>query len=66
MLKQLLMRRLFRKYPVVEFKGDKTVAKIALEVVLAATVIEHLLGLEVANEFLYIVVGSLARQKLTR
>ena len=65
-LVQLLMGRLLCEHPVVELEGDEPIAKIVLKVVLAPSVVEHLLGLEVANKLLHIVVGSLACQKLTR
>ena len=63
-LVQLLMGRLLGKHPVVELVGAETGAKITLEVLLAPTVVEHLLGLEVAYQLLHIVVGALTRQEL--
>ena len=65
-LVELLMGRLLGKHPVVEFEGAEPCTEIALEVVLAPTVVEHLLGLEVANELLHVVVGTLATQELAR
>ena len=60
------MGGLLSKHPVVEFEGDQTGSEIAFKVLAALTIVEHLLRLEVADEFLHIVVGSLARQELAR
>ena len=48
------------KHPVVEFKGTQAIAKVTLKVVLSASVVEHLLGLEVAYQLLHIIVSALA------
>ena len=64
-LVELLVGSLLSKHPVIQFEGAETGAKVALEVVAALPVVEHLLGLEVANELLHIVVGALARKELT-
>ena len=63
-LEQFLVGSLLGKYPVVEFESHEPIAKIALEVVLTPSVVEHLLGLEVAYQLLHIVVSALAYQKL--
>ena len=60
------MGRLLGKHPVIEFKSNEAIAKVTFEIVLTTPVVEHLLGLEVANQFFYVVVGALARQELTR
>ena len=64
-LVQLLVGGLFGKYPVVKFEGNETGAKIALKVFPTVAIIEHLLGLEVANQLFHIVVGAFARQEFT-
>ena len=66
MLQQFLTRRLFGEHPVVEFEHTILRAEITLEVVLSLTTVEHLLRLEVAEEFLYMVVGAFTRKELTR
>ena len=66
MLEKLLSRRLVGEDPVVEFKGDEFGAKLLFEVLLARAVVEHLLRLEVAQEFLHIVVVALSGEKLSR
>ena len=63
---EFLVGCLLSKHPVVELEGHQTIAKITLKVVLTSTVVEHLLGLEVANKLFDVVVGTLARQEFTR
>ena len=65
-LVKLLMGRLLSKYPVVKFKRHQAITKVTLEVVLPASVVKHLLRLEVTYQLFYIVVGALTRQELTR
>ena len=60
-LVELLVSRLLREHPVVHLVGAQTGAEVACKVNLAPSVVEHLLGLEVANELLHVVVSALAR-----
>ena len=62
---QLLLRGLVCEHPVVELEGEELCAEEALEVLLAASVEEHFLRRETAQEFLYIVCCSLASEELT-
>ena len=64
-LEEFLVGCLLCKHPVVEFEGDQTSTKIAFEIVLASSVVEHFLGLETAYELLHIVISALACQKFT-
>ena len=54
------------EHPIVEFEHTVFCTKIALKIGFSGTVVEHLLGLEITNEFFHIVVGSLTSKKLTR
>ena len=63
MLEELLMGGLFGKHPVVHLVGTQPCAKVALEVMAVLTVVEHLLGLEIAHELLHVVVGALAGEE---
>ena len=65
-LEKFLMGRLFRKYPVVEFESHETIAKVTFEVVFATPIVKHLLGLEITNELLHVIVSTLAHQEFTR
>ena len=60
------MGSLLCKHPVVEFESHQTIAKVAFEVVFATPIVEHLFGLEIANELLHIVVSTFAYQEFTR
>ena len=64
MLEQFLACRLLGEHPVVEFEDAVARAEMALEVALAVVFIQHLLGREVAQELLHIVVGALPGEKL--
>ena len=64
MAQELLPGGLLGKHPVVELEDAVAVAKPGLEVGLAGAVVEHLLGLEVAQELLYIVIIALAGKEL--
>ena len=66
MLQEFLPRTLVGEHPVVKLKGAETRTEITLEVLFAGPVVEHLLGLEVAQQFLHIVVGALPGEKLAR
>ena len=63
-LVELLVSRLLGKYPVVHFVCDKTDAEVAFKVLAALSVVENLLGLEVADKIFHVVIGTFARQKL--
>ena len=65
-LQQLLVCRLVSKHPVIEFERAVAGTKQALEVLLARAVVEHLLGLYVGEQLLYVVVGAFACEELTR
>ena len=59
-LQQLLMSRLLSIHPVIELKSEKAIAKVALKVMTAPPFEKHLLGLEVGQQLLHIVVGAFA------
>ena len=58
------MGRLFGEHPVVHLVRTQAHTEIVLEVALALPFVEHLLGLEIADELLHIVVGALATEEL--
>ena len=62
---EFLVGSLFGKHPVVHLEGTQTGTEVALKVVAMLAVIEHLLGLERANELLHVIVGALACQEFT-
>ena len=64
-LVKLLVSRLFGKHPVVHLESAEARAEVALEVVAMLTVVEHLLGTERADEFLDVVIGTLADEEFT-
>ena len=66
MLQQLLAGGLFREHPVVHLIDTVVRTEVADEVILMCTVVKHLLWLEVTHQFLYIIIGSLTREKLSR
>ena len=65
-LVKLLLSGLFGEYPFIHLEGTLARAEVAFEVMTAFSVIEHLLGLEGAHQFLDIVVGSFTHQELAR
>ena len=65
-LEEFLVGCLFSKHPVVEFEGTESGAEIAFEVMASLSVVEHLLRLEVANEFLDVVVGAFTDEVFAR
>jgi hypothetical protein len=65
MSQEFLPCSLLGENPIIQFKGTVFAAEIFLEIILAGTVIEYLLRHEVAHQFFYIVVGSLAGKKLS-
>ena len=65
-LQQLLHRALLGKHPVVHLEGDVARAEIAFKVLAAVALVEHLLRLEIAQQLLHVVVGSLANEVFAR
>ena len=65
MSQEFLQGCLFGENPVIQFEGTVFAAEIFLEVILSGAVVEHLFRHEVAHQFFYIVVGSLAGKKLS-
>ena len=57
------MSSLLGKHPVIHLVCHKTRAEETLEVLLTVTVVEHLLRLEITDEFLHIVVSTLTCQE---
>src|SRR5574344_225202 len=63
MLQQFLMRRLFGEHPVVEFENTKLITEILLEILFMRFIIEHLLGREIAKQFLHIIISALSGEE---
>ena len=62
---QFLLRGLFRKHPVIELESKVFCTEVTFKLLLLRSVMQNLLWREVTQEFLYIILCALARQKLT-
>ena len=65
MAQQLLLGRLFCIDPLIEHESNISGTKIFLKINFFVALVEHLLGLKVAQQFLYVVGSAFAQQKLT-
>ena len=66
MVKQFLHSCLFGEYPVFQEEVKEAVTEKTLEVSFPATFYQHLFRLEVVQQLLHIVVGTLTGKKLSR
>ena len=66
MLEQFLLGGLLGEHPVVKLEGEVLVAEIPLEHVALAPLEEHLLGREIDEQLLNVVVRALAGEELAR
>ena len=66
MTEQLLTGRLLGKYPVFKFENAVTGTEETFEICLVFPIVKYLLGREVAQKFLHIVITSLACKELPR
>ena len=64
--KEFLLRCLISKHPVIKLECKEFCTKVALKVLFAIAVEEHLLWREVAKQFLYVVSCSFTSKELTR
>ena len=62
---EFLHRSLLGENPIIEFEGTVFGTEVFLKIILSGTVVEHLFRHEVAHQFLYIIIGSLAGEELT-
>ena len=66
MAQELLRSRALGEAPVVEFEGDVARTEAALELILLAAFVQHLLGHEVAQQLIDILCRALCRHELSR
>ena len=64
-LQQFLLTCLIGKHPIIQLERKVFSTKVALKILFAITVVKHLFGRKVAQQFLYIIGSSLTCQKLT-
>ena len=65
-LEQLLLRRRLGEHPVVKLEGEVFVAEITVEHLTLAPLEEYLLGREIDEQLLHIVVRAFSREELAR